>query len=582
MQESTFKKKNSFLKRTVFTHSKITKTVKARKVSKMSKSTEHQVDEVTKTERSPTSNKIPDHIKIMGSETNPIYECMRCLKRFRTRQNIKYHAFCGQETSKPFKCDICPRWFSIKSHYKYHMMTHRKDMPFKCSSCPKAYPDQQQLDRHSKYHSDARTFMCDQCGRSFHTQNILDNHMFVHSGRPFQCKYCSKTFARLVFLNKHELVHVTGEKPFKCTMCDTSLCRKDGLERHVLNVHKMDPRTLPSFSHIFQSSPKQRGGKKGSKLKSRGVEDPVKQNAVKIKVEKDTDITHVENGVLEEPQQVETQVIQETVNEDSWKKKLQEAIVIDEGDGSITTTANFDAMNRVDFMELKLDTSFSRPYICPMCGNSFAHQDDVDWHVRMMHSSADSCSSQSDHGIDSRQEEPMGENHVGTNIMALFNGHESPISYEIIPHAPSSSEFVQPLAHCSTVNNLEFTGPMMVNHEFPAVSNGPSCDYIEPTHVFTEPYLGQNQGYNTGSHYIEPACGPGFTYQQQPPPNGLESEKFNDLTTLSTSFNYNHYEQTPEHMAVPEHHANGVFFNSQQTMFGSELEYLFGSGSMET
>ncbi|KAH1857200.1 hypothetical protein KXX54_002751 [Aspergillus fumigatus] len=65
----------------------------------------------------------------------------------------------------------------------------------------------------------------------------------VKAARTFQCQRCSRTFARLEHLQRHDRSH-TKEKPYVCKKCPKSFTRKDLLTRHERLSH-----SSPSGNH---------------------------------------------------------------------------------------------------------------------------------------------------------------------------------------------------------------------------------------------------------------------------------------------------------------------------------------------
>ncbi|KAH7412238.1 hypothetical protein DE146DRAFT_274033 [Phaeosphaeria sp. MPI-PUGE-AT-0046c] len=55
----------------------------------------------------------------------------------------------------------------------------------------------------------------------------------------FQCEHCSRLFARLEHLQRHERIH-SGVKPFSCAECNYSFTRSDLLVRHERLTHRKD------------------------------------------------------------------------------------------------------------------------------------------------------------------------------------------------------------------------------------------------------------------------------------------------------------------------------------------------------
>lgn len=74
------------------------------------------------------------------------------------------------------------------------------------------------------------------------TEPIPPKSMLIKTDkpRPFTCTTCTRSFARLEHLKRHERSH-TKEKPFQCPVCERSFARRDLLLRHRQKLHAAFP-----------------------------------------------------------------------------------------------------------------------------------------------------------------------------------------------------------------------------------------------------------------------------------------------------------------------------------------------------
>ncbi|KAJ5168455.1 uncharacterized protein N7482_004049 [Penicillium canariense] len=72
------------------------------------------------------------------------------------------------------------------------------------------------------------------------------------SSKPYQCQRCSRGFARLEHLQRHDRSH-TKEKPYVCVQCPKAFTRKDLLVRHERLAHQ--PEASPGSNQTQTPSP---------------------------------------------------------------------------------------------------------------------------------------------------------------------------------------------------------------------------------------------------------------------------------------------------------------------------------------
>ncbi|CAG7720716.1 unnamed protein product [Allacma fusca] len=208
-----------------------------------------------KPKRKREHGRVYSHISIVNglAGERPMYKCLICTKKFKTKAHMKYHEFC-QNGEKPFKCEQCGKGLITKSHYEYHIRTHTGVKPYPCPKCGKRFNQRGKVTRHMQSHTSDRPFVCQQCGRGFRNPQSLRSHFFIHTGeRPFQCKFCTRAFTGLTNLKKHLLVH-TGERSHVCTHCGKSFGLKWTLGLHMRTHSAERPFPCDQCTRRFSNS----------------------------------------------------------------------------------------------------------------------------------------------------------------------------------------------------------------------------------------------------------------------------------------------------------------------------------------
>lgn len=53
------------------------------------------------------------------------------------------------------------------------------------------------------------------------------------------CLYCPYTTTKRGHMKYHQVIH-TGERPFKCAVCQKGFSQKSNLQMHIKRVHKIE------------------------------------------------------------------------------------------------------------------------------------------------------------------------------------------------------------------------------------------------------------------------------------------------------------------------------------------------------
>jgi len=143
---------------------------------------------------------------------------------------------------KPYVCPAphCGLRFSQSDDLKSHIETSRNHSTYSCPHCSYSATEKCDFDTHMETHAGTpeRPYACSLCDSTFAKGYVLNNHIKnVHNRvRPHTCDTCGRKFFNSSGLEQHIRSH-TGECPFKCNECGKSYRSGTALKRHIL-VHK--------------------------------------------------------------------------------------------------------------------------------------------------------------------------------------------------------------------------------------------------------------------------------------------------------------------------------------------------------
>lgn len=139
-----------------------------------------------------------------------------------------------------FKCDKCNYSTTVKYYLKDHIKNMHSQNPVKCPVCTRVFANMRSLKKHQLTHDDSCS-LCETCGKLFKCQKAFKTHSKTHEKdfvrNIFKCNECEKMFSsnfNLISHNKSE--HAGVKKNFLCQTCGKSFTSKNTMLQH-LNVH---------------------------------------------------------------------------------------------------------------------------------------------------------------------------------------------------------------------------------------------------------------------------------------------------------------------------------------------------------
>jgi KRAB domain-containing zinc finger protein len=132
--------------------------------------------------------------------------CMECGEKFETSAKLKTHQKNQHDMEKSYKCLVCAEIFQSNYKRSRHMaIEHKTRQEIKCLHCPKTFVFRSMMMTHLRdTHLKMRNHVCGVCGWKAFNSNRLKNHMYKHSGeKNFRCDVCQKSFSTKKIMKAH-------------------------------------------------------------------------------------------------------------------------------------------------------------------------------------------------------------------------------------------------------------------------------------------------------------------------------------------------------------------------------------------
>lgn len=180
--------------------------------------------------------------------------CKYCSKSLLTTLVLERHVRIIHFNEKLEKCLICNERFSsypqLRNHKKQihkieaiekpDKISVKKEIKYICQFCGKNFIKPFMFREHLRIHTNEKPFECRQCKQTFRLKCTYQRHVLSHldmKKRPFKCTVCTKSFLTKLFLTAHMAKH-TGEKNFKCEICNINFGYYNSLYDHKKNIHE--------------------------------------------------------------------------------------------------------------------------------------------------------------------------------------------------------------------------------------------------------------------------------------------------------------------------------------------------------
>lgn len=105
-----------------------------------------------------------------------------------------------------------------------------------------SFKNKYNLKTHQETHTGEKSVRCTECGKTYSRKSVLIKHMEEHTGvfsKIFSCDFCDRIFRSSYNMQNHRRTH-TGEKPYRCNVCEYDVTTKSQLDRHLKTISHMN------------------------------------------------------------------------------------------------------------------------------------------------------------------------------------------------------------------------------------------------------------------------------------------------------------------------------------------------------